>query len=331
MPRTARLDAPGILHHVMIRGIERRNIFRNKKDREDFLDRLTKLIPETGTVCYAWVFLSNHAHFLLRTGDTPLSTLMRRLLTGYVVGFNRRHKRHGQLFQNRFKSIVCQEDTYLKELVRYIHLNPIRAGLVPDLEKLDKYHYSGHSVLIGAIDREWQQTDYVLSTFGKNMQTSKAAYQQFMREGLHQGYRTELIGGGLVRSVGGWAAVKDGQGHTMCDERILGDNDFVDSILSDSGETLERQYQLKSLGYDMKRVVARVAEIFDMKTDEIYSLGRQDYKVKAKSLVCYWAVRELGMSLSELASIFKMSAPGIGYAVERGEKMVRSDGFKLVI
>jgi REP element-mobilizing transposase RayT len=115
MPRLARLDAPGVLHHVIIRGIERRNIFKDNKDRDNLLKRLGKLLPTTKTSCYAWAMLSNHAHFLLRTGTTGLSILMKRLLTGYVVSFNRRHLRHGPLFQNRFKSIVCQEDIYLKE------------------------------------------------------------------------------------------------------------------------------------------------------------------------------------------------------------------------
>ncbi len=241
MPRTARLDAPGVLHHVMIRGIERRDIFRNKKDREDFLTRLATLLPETRTACYGWAFLSNHAHFLFRTGDMPLSNLMRRLLTGYVIGFNRRHERHGQLFQNRFKSIVCQEDIYLKELVRYIHLNPVRAGLVPNLEKLDKFPYCGHSALIGGIEREWQQTGYVLTSFGKKVQSTREAYRSFMEDGFHQGHRKELVGGGLVRSLGGWSAVKKAQVHTMSDERILGDTDFVDSMLSQAGESLDRQ------------------------------------------------------------------------------------------
>jgi REP element-mobilizing transposase RayT len=118
-------------------------------DRSDFLDRLSKLLLETNTACYAWALLSNHAHFLLRTGDVGLSTLMRRLLTGYAVRFNRRHNRHGQLFQNRYKSILCQEDTYLKELVRYIHLNPLRAKIVSDISELNGYEYSGHSVLLG--------------------------------------------------------------------------------------------------------------------------------------------------------------------------------------
>jgi REP element-mobilizing transposase RayT len=93
MPRLARLDAPGVLHHIMIRGIERRKIFPNNKDCEDFCERLSNLLPETKTACYAWVFIPNHAHFLLRTGLIPLATLMRRLLTGYAVGFNRRHNR----------------------------------------------------------------------------------------------------------------------------------------------------------------------------------------------------------------------------------------------
>ena len=107
MPRLARLDAPGVLHHVMIRGIERREIFRDNADRENLIERLGALLPETKTTCYAWVFMPNHAHFLFRTGKVPLATLMRRLLTGYAVSFNRRHKRHGQLFQNRYKTQRC--------------------------------------------------------------------------------------------------------------------------------------------------------------------------------------------------------------------------------
>lgn len=141
MPRLARLDAPGVLHHIIIRGLERRRIFISNKDREDFLKRLVKLLPETKTACYAWAFMPNHAHFLFRTGLVPLATLMRRLLTGYAVAFNHRHHRHGQLFQNRYKSIVCQEKVYLRELVRYIHLNPVRAGIVSGVKQLNKYFF----------------------------------------------------------------------------------------------------------------------------------------------------------------------------------------------
>jgi len=334
MPRLARIDAPGVLHHIMIRGIERRKIFLNNKDREDFLERLSKLLPETKTACYAWVFIPNHAHFLFQTDLVPLATLMRRILTGYAVGFNRRHNRHGQLFQNRYKSIVCQEDVYLKELVRYIHLNPIRAGIVSGLKELNKYPYCGHSVLIGKKKRPWQDVEYVLGYFGRSVHRAKKGYLGYVEAGLEQGRRDELTGGGLIRSLGGWAEVKKlrlkGQAHMMSDERILGESEFVDSVLSQANERYERRYELKRQGYDLDRIAKRVAEIYGMEKHEVFSKGRQQRRVKAKSLLCFWAVREIGMSLRELAGRLEMSAPGVGFAVERGEVIAHRNSHKLI-
>ena len=187
MPRLARLDAPGVLHHIIIRGIERRKIFRDNKDRDNFIDRLSDLLPATQTACYAWVFIPNHAHFLFRSGTTGISNLMRRLLTGYAIYFNRRHRRHGQLFQNRYKSIICQEDIYFKELVRYIHLNPMRAKTVSDIKELNKYPYSGHSVLMGGKKHKWQDKKYVLSYFGTKESESKKNYLLYVKKGVDQG------------------------------------------------------------------------------------------------------------------------------------------------
>ena len=334
MPRQARLDAPGVLHHVMIRGIERRKIFINDRDREDFLERLSTLLPVTETACYAWVFLSNHAHFLFRTGVAPLSSLMRRLLTGYAVGFNRRHKRRGQLFQNRYKSIVCQEDTYLKELVRYIHLNPVRARIVPGIKDLNRYAYSGHSALMGRCERPWQDVSYVLGYFGSTLGRARKAYVDFVEAGIGQGHREDLIGGGLIRSVGGWIEVKSlkqsGQEHVMSDERILGDSSFVENLLSQADEQYDRRYKLKRLGYDADRIAERVAEIYGMDPLDVLSRGKQQKKVKARSLFCFWAVKELGLSLRELARRLELSAPAVGYSVERGESIARESGYRLM-
>ena len=149
MPRKSRIDTPGALHHIMARGIEGGKIFRDNKDRDHFLERLENILKDTGTSCYAWALIPNHFHLLLRTGSTLLTTVMRRLLTGYAQWYNRRHKRQGHVFQNRYKSILCQEDKYFLELVRYIHLNPIRAKTVKDIEILGSYKYSGHSALMG--------------------------------------------------------------------------------------------------------------------------------------------------------------------------------------
>ena len=333
MPRLARLDAPEVVHHVIIRGIERRNIFRDNNDRNDMIDRLADLLPATKTSCYAWTFLSNHAHFLFRSGDQGLSTLMRRLLTGYAVRFNRRHRRHGQLFQNRYKSIVCQEDVYLKELVRYIHLNPLRAKLVSDMEGLNRYKYCGHSVLMGKRACDWQETKYVLSYFGQGKLNGRKNYDRYVREGLTQGRRPELVGGGLIRSLGGWSEVRKlrqtGQDRMKGDERILGDGGFVMDVLSEANERMDRRYELKSRGYGIEKLEERVLEIYGIDRDELYSKSRQKIRADARSVFCYWAVRELGVEGTQMAKRLRMSQPGISYAVKKGERIVRDEDLRM--
>ncbi len=333
MPRLARLDAPGVLHHVIIRGIERRKIFLDSKDRDDLLDRLTTILPESKMSCYGWALMSNHAHFLFRTADVGLSTVMRRLLTGYAVTFNRRHKRHGQLFQNRYKSIICQEDAYLKELVRYIHLNPLRAKLVPGIGNLNRYKYSGHSALMGKRKCEWQDTRYVLSYFGKRPADARRRYLSYVEAGVDEGRRPELVGGGLIRSLGGWVEARRsrrrGQDRVKGDQRILGESDFVLDVLSEADEKFDRYYELKSLGYDLKSVEQRVCEIYDIEPEDIYSKSREKIRAEARGLFCYWAVRELGYALTDLARRLNMSGPGVGYAVSRGEGIAKHHNYQL--
>jgi REP element-mobilizing transposase RayT len=325
MPRVARLDTPGILQHVMIRGIERRKIFRKDDDRQDMLERLGTLLPETGTACYAWAFLDNHAHFLFRSGPRGISVLMRRLLTGYVVGFNHRHRRSGQLFQNRYKSIVCQEDAYLKHLVVYIHLNPLRARLVDDVADLADYPYCGHGVLLGRRSISWQQVQYVLQQFGEPAKDARRHYLTYVTKGAALGRRPELAGGTLERRDGGWKPVcgrrRKGMERRMCDSRILGDSDFVHSVLAEARQTLDRRYKMQSQGWDFERVLARAAEMFDVPVSAMRSGGRRRPLAMARGLSCYWAVRELGMTAAEVARRLGMTAAGVNVAVNRGERL----------
>jgi len=158
MPRLARLDAPLVLHHVWDRGIERRSIFADDEDRSEFLGRLAALVRAEHFAVYAWALMSNHFHLLLRTGNRGLSSSMQVLLGGYAAAFNCRHERCGHLFQNRFKSTVVDEDGYCLELVRYIHLNPLRAGVVADLERLGHYRWTGHATLLGHLETSWQDS-----------------------------------------------------------------------------------------------------------------------------------------------------------------------------
>jgi len=333
MPRTARLDTPGLLHHIMIRGIERRKIFSDDKDRENLIERLSILVPETKTQCYAWSFLSNHAHFLFRSGPRGIAGLMRRLLTGYAVSYNKRHRRHGQLFQNRYKSIICQEDRYLQELVRYIHLNPLRAKLVADLKDLNQYSYCGHSALLGKKKREWQNIEYVLGVFGKRIGEARKKYRSYVEKGISMGRRPELVGGGLIRSLGGWDEVKkiklSGQDRIKSDQRILGESDFVMDVLSESEESFSRKYQLKSQGFNFEKVADRVSSLFDLEKNYITGRGRQRDRVRARDILCYWCAIELGIPMADLGKRLDMTLAAVSYAVKRGEKTAKEAGYYL--
>jgi REP element-mobilizing transposase RayT len=333
MPRKARIDAAGALHHIICRGIERRKIFWVDFDRDDFLERLETVLVESETPCYAWALMPNHFHLLLRTGNAPIFKVMSRLLSGYAGSFNRRHRRSGHLFQNRYKSILCQEDSYLLELVRYIHLNPLRSELAVTMDALDRYRFSGHSKLMGHHDNAWQDVNTVLKLFGKRTSSARKAYRAYVEEGISLGKRPELIGGGLIRSMGGWGAVKSLRRlreHVKGDERILGDSDFVDSVLSEQNERLERRYAIQSQGYDFQAVVRRVGEIFELKPEVVLSAGKQPVRVEARSVACYWAVRELGMTTVEVSRRLGITQSAVTKAVYRGEKLANDNGFKMI-
>ena len=303
MPRRCRLDAPGILHHVMGRGIEKRNIFFNDSDRHDFIERLAILCEDEAWDIYAWVLLPNHFHLLCKTRHRPLSSCMRKLLTGYVVNFNRRHRRNGHLFQNRYKSIVCQEDRYFKELVRYIHLNLLRACQVDNINQLAESPWSGHSAVLGIYNLPWQDTEYVLSYFGQDPSSSRK-YLQFVNAGAGQGRRPELVGGGLVRSLGGWSEVLALRGRNqkvVHDQRILGDSEFVQEVTSGLDELAKRNLRLSGQRIDINRLAARISRQYGISVGELCSGSRRQNVVQARAVLSWIGVRELGYSGADVA------------------------------
>jgi putative transposase len=303
MPRLARLDAPGVLHHVMGRGIEGREIFLSNKDRTDFIARLAHLAQDDAMAIYAWALLGNHFHLLCKTKRQPLSASMRKLLTGYVVNFNKRHNRQGHLLQNRYKSIVCQEDAYLTELVRYIHLNPLRAGLVKDLAELSSFPWSGHSALMGQVERPWQDTRYILSFFGTTP-GNKKRYQAFVAHGIPFGRRPELVGGGLIRSLGGWAevlALRSRGEKQRSDQRIVGDGVFVSEVLSEMDEQERETLKLTAHRTPLSSLAETVCQIHHIGLGELRSGSRRHAIVEARQVISWLAVRELGYSGAEVA------------------------------
>jgi putative transposase len=323
MPRSARIDTPGVLHHVIGRGIERRRVFLSDADRGDFLDRLASLVECGALDVYAWALMPNHFHLLCKTRRQPLSISMHRLLTGYAVNFNKRRRRHGHLFQNRFKSIVCQENRYLKELVRYIHLNPLRSGVVPDLEALADYPFGGHSALLGRVSRPWQEVDRVLALFGPGRARAERAYRRFVAAGAETGRRPELVGGGLVRSLGGWSevrALRRRSAKSACDQRILGDAGFVRSVIDRMNERQRQNLRLPAVRPEIDCICRQVCEGHGVSPGELCSGSRRRPVVRARFAVAWIAVREIGYSGAEVARHLGVSNSCITRSVATGNR-----------
>jgi len=322
MPRQARLDAPGTLHHVMIRGIERSPIFDDDQDRRDFISRVGILSQETGTRIVAWALMRNHVHLLLFSGSPGISKFMRRLLTGYALRYNRRHGRNGHLFQNRYKSIVCEEGAYLLELVRYIHLNPLRASQVKSMDELDQYPWSGHRTLIGKEKNNWQERDYVLQQFHEKEGKAIRAYRKFMEEGKDQGRRPELVGGGLIRSLGGWCQVLPLSGsreRMEHDERILGNGDFVAEIMREAEKNTRRYLRDSELKTSIDNAIKEICRKEGVEEREMRMGVRTRKYSRLRAKISYHLSHEFGVSHAEIARQLGVCTSAIAKAIQKTE------------
>lgn len=316
MPRAARIDIPGLLHHVIVRGIERKDIFLDDADRANFVQRFGLVLQQTETQCLAWSLMSNHFHLLLKPTAEKLSSFMRRLLTGYAVTFNLRHRRSGHLFQNRYKSIVCEEDPYLLELVRYIHLNPLRVGLVPDVQALSKYRWTGHAVIMGRQMLDGQNVGEILSYFGNKTKAAREAYCRFIVDGAGQGNRNELVGGGLQRVK---KSLVDDQ-PTMYDERILGSGPFVQYLVEKHGVAgIERPV------LELPDILGRVADFLGVTVGEIREAGRSKTVSMARSIVSYVGYRKMGHSGEDVARMLGITRSGVCRRAVAGEVLFRGN------
>lgn len=313
MPRKARLDAYNTLQHVMARGIERSLVFRDNHDRMDFLEHLGSLSEEAKTTVYAWALMPNHFHILLRSGPGGLPHFMRRLLTGYAVRFNKRHTRAGHLFQNRYTSIVCEEDPYFMELVRYIHLNPVMAHIVETMEQLDSYRFAGHSVIMGTHHLPWQDTKYVLSWFN----ASRKSYRSFIQKGIDHGV-ADLEGGGLIRSLGGRleASCTQGRDRVLTDQRILGTGDFIEQLLKQKMQ--KRNISRTEKAHAMENIFRRYCRKAGIAMRALKAGSRAVPIPRIRSEIAYALIKELGLSYAEIARQLGVSHVAVSKMIKRG-------------
>ncbi|MBN2342227.1 MAG: transposase [Deltaproteobacteria bacterium] len=324
MPRTARLDAPGILHHVRGRGVERKKIFLNDYDRRDFLGRLEAACEGGAATIYAWSLMPNHFHLAIRTGDSPLSQTMRKLLTGYAVSFNRRNNRSGHLFQNRYKSTVVDEERYFLGLVRYIHLNPVRARMVDSVADLKSYPWTGHRQLMGKGGLSVQDVDTVLGRFGATVGAARRELVRFMEMDEERAERKMFKGGGLIRSAGGIEALQEMAKEKWAhDDRILGSGSFVEFVLKQAEADIPLQtVSLQERYALLEKVVGQICSQADLRLDELTGGGRRKEIVVARQVICYVGVKQIGLSAAAISRYLNISKMSASTGVQKGKERI---------
>lgn len=323
MPRRGRLRIPGGCYHVIGRGLERRYIFDDPEDTRDFLSRFGVSLSRSNAQCLAWALMSNHYHFLIRAGVIPLGKLMAPVLGGFAGNYNRRHHRSGYVFQNRFTSILCDEDSYLLELVRYIHLNPLRASMIESVVTLGSYPWTGHAGIVGKHLQKWHEVDEVLMRFGTSRGQARRKYLEFIQAGAETSHRPALAGGGLVRSYGSWESiVRLRKEHIACigDERILGESHFVEQALKGDELAIESGSILLREGWTLDRLVSLVCERCEVSRPSLLKRSREDSVSKAKALICYLGTEKLGIKSSEIANYLNISRPAVSKWISKGRQ-----------
>ncbi|MCK4504525.1 MAG: transposase [Candidatus Aegiribacteria sp.] len=320
MPRTKRLDWKNAVHHVMVRGVEKRNIFIDDSDRRRFVSRLGRYVEETGIDIYAWALLPNHAHILTRTSDIPLSKFMQKTLTAYAVYFNKRHDRTGHLFQNRYRSILVQEESYFLELVRYIHLNPLRSGIVNSRDGIDRYIWSGHAGIINKGMFAWQSTTSVLRHFKGNQENQLQNYLKYL---FDNDIKTEVNydEGNYLLGSSGLLSMESAleKGKTIGNHhRILGNRNFakevLDRIADNRGSAIRRRKEEHAI---IEELIEYALEHWQIYRQALTGRGRMPSLSRVREFLVYAFVEAVGLSLVDSARILKISKQGAASAKER--------------
>ena len=326
MPRQARLDIPGAMHHVTVRGNEHLKCFRLIKDRLDFVSRMGRVALKTDTRIYAWSLMENQANIILRSGDQGLPSFMRRLLTGFAVSYNQRHNRVGGLFQNRYQSVIFDEDTYFKKLVSHVHLLPLKQDVVNSISELDLYRWSGHAVIMGRFKNNWQDRDYVIAHFGESTLEGKNNYYEYVKKVSGRETEPDLSGGGLVRSYGGWSNIKmlrrTGR-RPASDERILGSGDFVEDVLSSNTKRRGFEEPLDSRMKKAKELIEESCGENGITMNEILTGSRRRPVSEIRSRIALEMVEELNIPLTVTAENLGVSPSAVSKILKRAstEKM----------
>lgn len=314
MGRRTRLDQTDSLHHVMARTVERRLLFMDDTDRAAFLDTLSQLLAVSETRMLAWALMDSHIHLLIRCKDYPLSRFMQQLLSRYARYFNRRHKRSGHLFESRFRSILINDEAYLTTVVRYIHLNPVAAGMVDSVDDLASYPWTGHRSIITGTSINGQDTSEVLSMFRTEKARALAAYLEMMSS---DSPAWEYVGEGFILGSRGMSSgrVSDLMSErTPSSRRVLGDRkttaELATSLKADSRHGIrDRDSSREKIEEIFRDILAR----FGLGQGDLTRNTRNGTITAARAAAARRLLDEAGLSMTETGRLLGITRQGVSY------------------
>lgn len=289
MARRKRFHLPNATYHVMLRGNDGQPIFFSDEDKCHMCLLIQEGIERFGHSIYSFCFMSNHIHLAVQVRDISISHIIQNLAFRYTRYINSKLNRIGHLFQGRFRSILVDGNQYLKELIRYIHLNPVRAHLVDHPEQ---YIWSSHRAYLLVDEFTWLNRDHLLKTFDSNRNEAILIYEQFILKGI--GIESELN-------------FKSG-----CFKGILGNQEFVNEVLEITKET-------QKIESTLNEIVAKVCERYKISETSLRSLGKQRLESHARSVLALIVRNSKNLSLEELANFLDRDPSGLSKLARRLE------------
>ena len=296
MARKPRIHYPGAFYHVILRGNGGQEIFYSKADRSRFYLLLQEGIERYGHRLHAFCLMTNHLHLVVQVGDMPLAKILQNISFRYTRYINKKKKRNGHLFQGRYKAILIDADSYLLELVRYIHNNPLRTGLV---NKPEQYQWSSHRAYLDKETVTWLTTDFVLSQFAKNEKKARQQFQAFCLKGGNEERREEFHQGTF-------------------DGRILGNDGFSENVLAMAKERFHAPVSVEQL-------VKVVCKVYRMNEQAIVVPGKHQPGAEARAVMAYFAQEAGKPSLTELGKYFQRDPTAMSRAAGRLRERLAND------
>jgi putative transposase len=300
MARKPRIHIPGGFYHVILRGNDGQDIFFSDQDREHLESLVQDGIDRFKHRIHAYCWMSNHVHMLIQVSEIPLSKLIQNLSFRYASYINKNMSRKGHLFQGRYKAILVDAENYLHELVRYIHLNPVRAGVARNPQD---YKWSGHLCYLGITSKSWLTVEYVLSQYSKGESTAQRRYEEFVLEGLDEEYRREFH-------------------HGSAEGRLLGTDKFIEKALEQADKKAERRYRVE----DIINLVSKKSRVT---IEELISLSRQRRLSKVRSIIAFMVTEYGEGTLSDYGRIGRRDLSTLSIGVNRiREEMEKNRGLR---